>query len=318
MSKCPRCDSNLNYNDNYCWNCGQQIEKLDSEDQTISNIFKAFMNLIIPRKPIEKVTNVIYEKLPAESKFSSIKFMFFIAILFIAYFLIEIYFSSTLYLSDVMYFVATFGVALLFLYWVYKSDRYEREPFKFVIYVFVWGVFSGILVAPLNSFFSPYFQFLFGNASLVAAFIEEPIKALGLYFLVRHKDYGKEFNTPLDGIIYGFSAGMGFFAMENFTYYQFYGPENLIVRFFLTWGHGVWVATTGLWLAIGKIHRGKIKAIDIMPGLLVAIFLHFLWNGIQIIIIQSIFHLYYLQKIIREAKREEVLWGYADGKAPIE
>jgi len=282
---------------------------------------RAFENLIAPRPPLTAVTDIVYEKLSPAAVAESGKLILIAAALFIVFYALEFGMAPTQLLRNGGYFVATYGVALLFLYWVHKSDKYEREPFRFVLYVFFWGVFSGLLAAPLNEALGPYFEAFFGNEVFVAPFVEEPIKVAGLYVLVEHEKYGKEFNTPLDGIVYGFAAGMGFFATENFAYFLVYGPENLVIRSLLCWGHGVWTATVGLWLAIGKVTQGRLQPANLVPGLLVAMFLHLLWNGWntnQLVILQSVFHLWYLRKIIREALRDEVLWGYTRGRAPIE
>jgi RsiW-degrading membrane proteinase PrsW (M82 family) len=214
---------------------------------------------------------------------------------------------------------------------IYRTDKYEREPFKFILFIFAWGVFCGILAAPLNSLIGPLFQASLGSAALAAPFTEEPLKALGFYYLVTRRRFMDEFNTPLDGIVYGFAAGMGFFAMENFLYFlsvETGGEALLLMRSLLLWGHGVWVATTGLWLAIAKIQRGYLRGIDLIPGMMVAVVLHFLWNGWQgflgveigwgVMIVQLIFQFWYMRKIIKEALRDEVLWGYGRGMAPVE
>ena len=123
---------------------------------------------------------------------------------------------------------------------------------------------------------------------------------------------------------------MGFFAMENFIYFlsaQEGGSGVLIMRSLLLWGHGVWVATTGLWLAIAKIQRGYLKKRDLIPGIVVAVVLHFLWNGWVgflgpdagwvALIGQLVFQFWYMRKIIREALRDENLWGFGGGMAPV-
>ena len=119
--------------------------------------------------------------------------------------------------------------------------------------------------------------------------------------------------------------------MENFIYFldpQKGGESTLIFRSLVVWGHGVWVATTGLWLAIAKVQRGHNIMIDLIPGMTVAIFLHFLWNGwggflgaelgTIALYIHVAFHLIYNRKIVKEALRDEVLWGYGQGLAPKE
>lgn len=336
---CPSCGSPLESGDVFCPACGGKLSYKETSPKVSTvtpqksphkeigskvNVFNAFANLLVPRQAISRATTVVYEKAPLPLAKSSKLVLISIGLFVGFYFLYGIRNVA----SNLMYFIATYSIAIVFLYWVYKSDKYEKEPFKLVLYVFSWGVFSGIIAMIINTILGPLFSSVLGNAALVAPFVEEPVKAIGLYLLVRTHSYGKEFNTPLDGIVYGFSAGIGFFAMENFHYFLNFGPVNLVIRSFLCWGHGVWVATTGLWLAIAKVYKGRIVPSDLIPGLLVAIFLHFLWNGwsgwigemggLVITVVQSIFHVWYLRRITREALRDELAWGYDKGRAPIE
>ena len=295
----------------------------------LGNTLGAFAGLIAPRRRLVDVSQVAYEKLPAPRTAQSWKLVVLAVALFAGFYLLDMG-DQVFYIIDgyLMYFVATYAVAFLFLYWVYKSDKYEREPFMFVIFVFAWGVFSGILAAPLNAIFAPVLQSLLGNGALIAPFVEEPLKALGLYYIAKHKVWGKEFNSPLDGVVYGFAAGLGFFAMENFHYFLNFDESVLLFRSLLCWGHGVWVATTGLWLAIAKVRRGRIVIWDLVPGLLVAMTLHFLWNGwtgflgpevgFAATIVQAIHQIWYSRKIIKEAQRDDVILGYTRGMAPVE
>ena len=302
------------------------------EVSTMDNLGRAFMNLFLERAPMGNVSNAVYEKLDPVGILGSMKLLLISAVLFVGFY--ALFFGGQAYAiinSNLFYFIATYSVALIYFIIIYKTDKYEREPFKFILFVFVWGVFCGIIAAPLNDFLGPLFQASLGNATLIGPFTEEPLKAAGLYYLVTRKQFSKEFNTPLDGIVYGFAAGMGFFAMENFIYYlnpQIGGPDLLLMRSLLLWGHGVWVATTGLWLAIAKTQRGYLKRADLIPGMVVAIIMHFLWNGWQgflgvdlgwvALIAQLIFQFWYMKKIIREALRDETLWGYGQGLAPVE
>ena len=325
--ECPNCGRSVATGDRFCSGCGHRLSPEPRELSVALNVLRAFRNLFASRPPLTTVTGVVYERLPPPPVAESGKLVLIAVALFAGFYALIFGLDPTRLMGNIMYFVATYGVALLFLYWVYRSDKYEREPFKFVMFVFAWGVFSGIIAAPMNRALGPYFKEFLGNEALAAPFVEEPAKALGLYLLVRHKVYGKEFNTPLDGIVYGFAAGMGFFAAENFMYFLMHGPMNLVIRSLLCWGHGVYVATTGLWLAIGKVTRGRIEAADLAPGLLVATLLHFVWNGwggwigplaAIAIFLQSSFMLSYLRRMIKEALRDEVLWGYARGRAPVE
>ena len=315
---------------NYLEQAQAQVGQVDLDDgdenkvDLITNIVNAFRNLYTSRPPLFSKSDIVYEELPPPPVAESRKLILIAILLFSTFYIVNFRSQPMYLLSNILFFLATYGVAFLFLYWVYKSDKYEKEPWIMVILVFAWGVFSGLIAGPLNQTFGPYFR-VYGNEALVAAFVEEPVKAIGLYFLLSHKKYGKEFNTPLDGIVYGFAVGIGFFAMENFMYFLVHGASNLVIRSLFCWGHGVYGVTVGLWLAVAKCMRGRIKAVDLIPGLLVAISLHFLWNGWDswigkysgdILYYQALLQLVYLRKIIREGLRDEVLWGYSIGKSP--
>jgi len=345
MPACPHCGATVYDNDNFCRECGLSLTKESTAPpppspistfptsppqkvSIITNTLLAFTNLFTSRDPLVGVTGVAYEKLPPPRVAQSWKLIVIAVALFAGFYILE--FGEEAYPiidGNLMYFVSTYAVAFLFLLWVYRSDKYERDPFSFILALFAWGVFSGLLAGPLNAVFGSMFGALFGNEALVAPFVEEPLKALGLYLLVRHRIWGKEFNSPLDGVVYGFAVGLGFFAMENFNYFLYFDESVLIYRSLMCWGHGVWVATTGLWLAIAKVKRGRVVIWDLIPGLLVAMTLHFLWNGwmgflgdlgFVAILAQGVHQLWYSRKMIKEAMRDDVLLGYEAGMAPVE
>jgi RsiW-degrading membrane proteinase PrsW (M82 family) len=290
------------------------------------------MNLFIERKPPSNVSSAVYETLDPIGLFQSMRLLVISAVLFVSFYLIFLGGEAFAIIDqNLAYFIATYSVAIIYFIIIYRTDKYEREPLRFILFIFAWGGFSGVFAATLNEIIGPLFQASLGNASLSGAITEEPLKAAGLYYLVTRERFRDEFNTPLDGIVYGFAAGMGFFAVENFIYFlspEIGGTGTLVMRSFLLWGHGVWVATTGLWLGLAKIQRGYIRRWDLVPGLLVAITMHFLWNGwggflgndLGFIaqIAQLVFQFWYMRKILREALRDETIWGYNQGLAPKE
>lgn len=158
-----------------------------------------------------------------------------------------------------------------FVYWL---DRYEKEPKILLGAAFFWGaviaaggafivntVFSiGIFVATNSEAATN-----FGTASIVAPIVEETIKGLAValvFFLFR-----KEFDSVLDGIIYGSIVGLGFSATENVLYiyrdgYQAGGWEGLVAISFIRvilvgWMHAFFTSFTGIGFALARVNKNS-------------------------------------------------------------
>ena len=119
--------------------------------------------------------------------------------------------------------VPALGILFLFVF----LDRFV-EPKKYIIATFVLGILS---IGPLIMFddiillikgspieYNPFMQAFFD-----AAFQEELLKFCVLFFFcVRFT----EFNEPMDGIVYGTVASLGFASYENIHYVYGYGVES--------------------------------------------------------------------------------------------
>jgi RsiW-degrading membrane proteinase PrsW (M82 family) len=122
------------------------------------------------------------------------------------------------------------GVIWLWIF--YRTDWYEPEPKRLVLATFGLGVLA-ILPAfageRLASMFYPFLEHIeqaaaAGGATVWPAFIgcfvvvgpcEEISKFLAVrVFIYRHR----EFDEPLDGIIYAAAAALGFASLENVLY----------------------------------------------------------------------------------------------------
>lgn len=193
-----------------------------------------------------------------------------------------------------------FGFVPMFLYaaFIYWLDRYEKEPKALLGAAFMWGVIiaaGGAFI--INTVFGIGIYVVtgsealtnLGTASVVAPVVEEILKgmAVAVVFLMFHK----EFDSILDGIIYGGIAGLGFAAAENTLYiyrngYLEGGWEGLfalvIVRVILVgWMHAFFTAFTGIGFAIARLNKNIfIKIIAPIAGLAVAIFTHAFHNTI--------------------------------------
>lgn len=178
-------------------------------------------------------------------------------------------------------------IYLLLLWWL---DKYDREPFKFLLLHFFWGMIGAIAFGILFSWIIN--QILFSNfddmktremiSSVVTApIVEEAVKGFILIFTLTRR----KFDNLTDGIVYGGSIGLGFGLTENFLYF-FFTSESLsdlislaIIRnTFSVSIHFVATATFGCFLALSKFNIFWKKLILIMTGYFIAVFIHAFWN----------------------------------------
>ncbi|MCW4048401.1 MAG: PrsW family glutamic-type intramembrane protease [Candidatus Bathyarchaeota archaeon] len=211
--------------------------------------------------------------------------------------------------------VAGYAAPLVFLIWIFRSDRYEREPIALVAYCFGWGAFSGIAAGVLNTLITGPLLGVGG-----AGIIEEPLKALGIYLIAKNTRVKEEFNDHLDGMIYGAAAGAGFAGLENFWYISEmvlnlnYPPFTaIIVRSLTAFMHIAWSAIVGRSLGLAKAIKGEITFVDLVPGVIVAALLHMVWNlSPPFIAFAVIFPTVAMtiRQQIKAALRDEERWGF--------
>ena len=110
--------------------------------------------------------------------------------------------------------------SILIIFFFVNSDKF-KEPKSEIIKIFIFGILITIPAYILNTFLSDYW---YNNTKvsediissfLTAAPIEEGLKLSILYYFVYKM---KDFNEPLDGIVYGVTVSLGFATLENFYY----------------------------------------------------------------------------------------------------
>ena len=108
---------------------------------------------------------------------------------------------------------------LIILFFVY-SDKF-KEPRSEILKVFFYGILIIIPAYFLNTYLYAFWYNNFRvsegliSSFLTAAPVEEGLKLSILYFFVYKM---KDFNEPIDGIVYGVTASLGFATLENFYY----------------------------------------------------------------------------------------------------
>jgi len=124
-------------------------------------------------------------------------------------------------------FLLTFLPGLLILTYFIFSDRF-KEPKKVIITTFILGMVIGYPAGYLNY----YIEQIFSNGNIIndalvggafaGALVEEILKFLILYFYIfKHK----EFNEPMDAIVYGIVVSLGFALNENYDYVYNYAEQ---------------------------------------------------------------------------------------------
>ena len=117
----------------------------------------------------------------------------------------------------------------LFISWyIWWRDKHEREPHKYLIACFLFGILSvvpavilGEIGVSMGYVKGPDVFKTFIFAMVVVGFSEEFSKYIFLRYYIFPK---KEFCEPMDGIVYAVMISMGFATFENVLYV--FGQEN--------------------------------------------------------------------------------------------
>ncbi len=170
-----------------------------------------------------------------------------------------------------------FALALapaLFWFWFFARQDKHPEPARLLFKVFLWGALMVIPAAILEQSVDA----LFGTtvSFIMVGLIEEGLKFLAASSIAKNKD----FDEPIDGLIYATAAALGFATLENLSYMLKGGAELILLRgpistlghilFSLTWGYAM------------SLRRFKNAHKVLRRGWLLGAFLHTIFNVILI------------------------------------
>ena len=115
--------------------------------------------------------------------------------------------------------LATILPSLLIIFIFVSSDKF-KEPTKEIIKVFLYGILITIPAYFMNTYLSEIWYSTNASEGLISSFltaapVEESLKLAVLYFFVYKM---KDFNEPIDGIVYGVTVSLGFATLENIYY----------------------------------------------------------------------------------------------------
>jgi RsiW-degrading membrane proteinase PrsW (M82 family) len=173
-------------------------------------------------------------------------------------------------------------------------DRYDPEPWWALAMTFLWGALAAAgLAAFANSILGAAGGAVGGElgAALIGSVVSAPLveeaakgsAVLGLFWFLR-----REFDGPVDGVIYAIYAGLGFAMTENVVYYArgLVSSEDgafvtqVVFRGLLEpWAHPLYTALFGLGVGVARESPpGARRIVAPLLGYLGAVSLHAVWN----------------------------------------
>ena len=179
-----------------------------------------------------------------------------------------------------LFVIAVLPVALLMIY-IYRQDKYQKEPVKSLIKAFVGGMIAIpldiLLVLCFDLIFkgTAFYETVFFSSFIEAGIPEELCKFL-IFMIFIWND--KNFDEYFDGIIYATFIGLGFACVENIEYVFQYGFATGVVRALLSVpGHFLFGVVMGYFLSMAKFHPEQ-RSKYLWTGLLLAILAHGLFD----------------------------------------
>ena len=179
--------------------------------------------------------------------------------------------------------------ALVLVYFIYRKDKYEKEPVPQLIKGFGFGALSA-LASFLLSVPSMYIGLYPAEATTVwghlrtalfgAAVPEELAKYFFLWLLLRRNSH---FNEYVDGIVYAVCVGMGFAAFENIGYlvsnYEQWAAVGLMRSIFSIPGHFFFAVTMGYFYSHARFGNPGKRNLNYALAIVLPILLHAAFDG---------------------------------------
>ena len=198
---------------------------------------------------------------------------------------------NELLLGLVIIVLIAFIPSLIYLGWIRNIERFNREPWKRMGMIFLWGAMTGVVFAAIIEmaiigFHAIFFDLVGGIppmsylmvAVVIAPMVEEGVKGYGITLARGDMDEVE------DGMIYGAACGLGFASTENILYmivaFQAAGLEGAILigvvrAFSSTLLHASAAALTGYGISRHKVLG---PGYSILTWYLAAVIIHALYN----------------------------------------
>ncbi len=163
--------------------------------------------------------------------------------------------------------------------WFLRHKDLEPEPKRLVLWVFALGALAGAVTLQLRPWLEPWIPWDpiwardLVDAFAVTAGVEETLKLVaflaGAFWL-------RELDEPMDGIIYGAAAGLGFASFENACYVLLTDAPALVAAraFTATLVHIVCSGALGFCVGMTRMRRRVRRRWLLSAGFAGAVLLH--------------------------------------------
>ncbi len=179
-----------------------------------------------------------------------------------------------------IYFILGFAPGVYWLYYFFNKDKLEPEPKKLLIKLYFFGIISAAIVIGLQL---PFNLNYLVSAIIVAPILEELCK-FTLTYLGSYRN--RNFNEPMDGIMYAVAVALGFASIENAFYLlraasfsKDIASNLIIIRSILSVpAHALFSSFWGYALGRIKLQNPRHKTRILVMGLIFAMLAHALFN----------------------------------------
>jgi len=189
-----------------------------------------------------------------------------------------------------LYYLLLFGIAILpvilLMIFIYRKDKYQKEPIKSLLKAFI----GGMIAIPLDILIVSGIDAILGGTAITetvffSAFLEagipEELSKFLIFMIFIWND--KNFDEYFDGIVYATFIGLGFACVENIMYVFEYGFGTGVVRALLSVpGHFLFGVVLGYFLSMAKFHADK-RSTYLISGLLLAMLAHGLFDWLLMV-----------------------------------
>ena len=207
-----------------------------------------------------------------------------------------------------------------------RGDAFP-EPRRAIATTFAWGVGSTVPAVILALILLFSLDAAFGDdvtnpwlrggaiAFFGAAIPEELFKFAVLYFYARRL---ADFDEPMDGIVYGVTASLGFATLENILYVANGGVEVAIVRAFTAVpGHAMFGVVMGFYFGLAHF-EGERRRLLLWAAYLSPVILHGAYNTVllapeegaavgwsALVFVLIAINIWYARRLWRRLKRDQ-------------